>query len=442
MKNSTDIQQAFHERLDEGELMNCMRCGFCLPACPTYIHTGGNELHSPRGRIAMMKAVHDGEMAPTEEMKASLDLCLGCRACEPACPAGVTYGHLLEESRAIFAEHEEKSPVHKLVFGDLFPKPKRMKQAIGAVRLYQKSGLQKVTRTIGFLSLFPKGMKELEETLPEVIPKKERVHRAVYHAVGEKKATVAFFTGCLMDTLFHPTNKATIGLLQLAGCEVVVPAEQACCGALHGHAGEKAKGIEMAKHNITAFEASEADHIVLNAGGCGAFLQEYDTLLVKEEGDWPERAKRFAQKIQDFSSVLFTLGFIESIPLKLEEKTITFQDSCHLRNGQHVFKEPRALLQAIQGTHYVEMANADSCCGSAGVYNMLQPEMAGEILKEKMNKVNDTQADVIVTANPGCLLQMKAGCNQHSDTLTTEAMHLADLLWESVGQEQRQNVMN
>ncbi|NGP45233.1 (Fe-S)-binding protein [Bacillaceae bacterium SIJ1] len=440
MKHAADIQQAFNRRLDEGELMNCMRCGFCLPACPTYLQTGGDELHSPRGRIALMKAVHDGQMMPTEEMKESLNVCLGCRACEPACPAGVTYGHLLEESRAIFAEYEAKGPLKKMVFKELFPKKKRMEQTVGALRLYQKSGLQQLTRQLGFLSLFPAGMKEMEKTLPDVLPKTERQHAEVYRAVGETQAKVAFFAGCLMDTLFHATNKHTIHLLQLAGCEVTVPKQQGCCGALHGHAGEKTEAIAMAKRNIAAFEQSEADYIVGNAGGCGAFLEEYDTLLAQEGEDWRRRAQTFTGKMHDFSSILTLHDFTEKVPLQGTGERITFQDSCHLRNGQRVFKEPRFLLQSIAHTEYVEMQGADTCCGSAGIYNIVQPDMAASILADKMVHANETKAAIIVTANPGCLLQMKAGIEQHGEDENVEALHLADFLWECIAKDVREQV--
>ncbi|MBM7579133.1 (Fe-S)-binding protein [Jeotgalibacillus terrae] len=424
------VEQAFTERMDEGELMNCMRCGFCLPSCPTYIQTGGDEVHSPRGRIAMMKAVHDGLTPLTDEMTNSLDVCLGCRACEPVCPAGVQYGHLLEEARTIIQDYKKPSVkekvVRRTVLNELFPKNEQMNRAVGLVRFYQTSGLQKGIRKIGFLKLFPESMREMEKVLP-AIPKRTRTDRKRLLATGEKKATVAFFQGCLMDTMFQETNQNTIRLLRSAGCDIVIPEGQGCCGALHGHAGEKEKAIEMAKRNIEAFEGMEADYIVLNAGGCGAYLAGYDHLL-SQDMEWRERAARFKAKIRDFSSILIQHGFDERIRFKKRQHRVTYQDSCHLRNGMGVHHEPRQLIQMVEGADYVEMKNADGCCGSAGVYNLVQPEMSMQILDDKMKNVKEAAPGVIVTANPGCLLQMKLGIERAGLSGQVEAVHLADYL--------------
>ncbi|TFD99807.1 (Fe-S)-binding protein [Jeotgalibacillus salarius] len=426
------IEQAFTERMDEGELMNCMRCGFCLPSCPTYIQTGGDEVHSPRGRIALMKAVHDGIIPVTDEMTNSLDVCLGCRACEPVCPAGVQYGQLLEEARSIIQDYKKPSLkekiVRKTVLNELFPKNEQMNRAVGLVRFYQTSGLQKGIRKIGFLKLFPESMREMEQVLP-AIPKKVQSDRRRLLATGEKKATVAFFQGCLMDTMFQGTNQNTIRLLQSAGCDIVIPEDQGCCGALHGHAGEKNKAVDMAKRNIEAFETMEADYIVMNAGGCGAFLAGYDHLLSQDE-QWRERAGRFKAKIRDFSSILIQHGFDKRIHFKKKPHRVTFQDSCHLRNGMGVCNEPRELIRMVEGADYVEMKNADGCCGSAGVYNLVQPKMSMQILDDKMENVMEVEPGVIVTANPGCLLQMKLGIERAGLGRQIEAVHLADYLMD------------
>ncbi|REJ28386.1 MAG: glycolate oxidase [Caldibacillus debilis] len=428
------VQQDFREKMDEDELLNCMRCGFCLPACPTYIETG-KEYYSPRGRIALMKAVRDGMIDAYEEVEHTLNVCLGCRACEPVCPAGVKYGHLLEEARHIFEQHKARSlpvkAVRKTVFEGLFPHQSRMQAATSLVGFYQRSGLQKVARKIGFLKLFPKTMAEMEKILPDVPKKKEmKGRRRHFPPIGEKKATVAFFAGCLMDTLFLKTNENTIRLLQLAGCEVVVPENQGCCGALHGHSGEKEKAKELAKRNIEAFEQTDADHIVLNAGGCGGYLVDYDHLL-KDEKDWRERAKRFKNKVKDMTEILVELEFHKNVPLHLPGQILTYQDSCHLRNVMGVHDAPRKLLQAIEGAAFVELDGADKCCGSAGIYNILQPEMANQILDHKMEKVKMTNACTIVTTNPGCLMQMKMGIERHGLSGTMRAVHIADLLMEA-----------
>ncbi|TFB24407.1 (Fe-S)-binding protein [Filobacillus milosensis] len=427
------IQTDFQNRIEENELLNCMRCGFCLPACPTYIETK-DEVHSPRGRIALMKAVRDGDISSYEEVEESLNVCLGCRACEPACPAGVNYGHMLEEARAIFNEHHEHSikekTVRKTVFTHLFPNQKRMEQATSLIGFYQNSGLQKTSRKLGFMKLFPKHMQQMERALPKVAKKKSHPE-AIFKAQGETKATVAMFRGCLMDTMFHETNQSTIKLLNKAGCDVIVPDSQNCCGALHGHSGEKEGAVELAKKNIEAFEAVNCDYIITNAGGCGAFLHDYDHLLRHDE-NWAERAKSFVSKIVDFSSVLLELEFNKNFPLHIKNQIVTYQDSCHLRNVLGVFREPRELIRAVTGAEYIEMSQADHCCGSAGIYNLTQPDMSMQILDHKMENVNDTKAQTIITSNPGCLLQMKVGIEREGKSDKMRAMHLADFLLEAV----------
>jgi glycolate oxidase iron-sulfur subunit len=430
------IQKEFKEEMDYDELLNCMRCGFCLPSCPTYIETGHQEKYSPRGRIALMKGITDGVIEPDDDIAHSLDLCLGCRACEPVCPSGVHYGHLLESARAII-QRNKKEPIRvkmlrKGIFNELFPHQDRMEKVTSLIGFYQRSGLSKVARKVGFMNLFPESMSTMEKVLPEVPKRSEMKQRPrFFEHDGEKKATVALFAGCLMDTMFFETNKATIKLLQKAGCDVAIPENQLCCGALHGHNGELEKSKEMAKQNIKAFEAVKADYIITNAGGCSAFLIEYDHLL-KDDPEWAERAKNFARKLKDISAILVALDFQKKHRLRLPEQIITYQDSCHLRNVMKTFSEPRLLLQSIEGVHFVEMEGADTCCGSAGDYNIVQPDMAMQILDHKMDKVEDTNAQTIVTANPGCLLEMKLGVERANKTGRVRAVHIADVLLEAL----------
>ncbi|WP_027965330.1 (Fe-S)-binding protein [Halalkalibacillus halophilus] len=432
------IETEFQERIAEEELLNCMRCGFCLPACPTYIETQ-DEVHSPRGRISLMLAVRNGEIDTMDEMQEvehSLDVCLGCRACEPACPAGVNYGEMLEESRAILNEQNEpgikEKGIRKMTLEGLFKNPKQMQQATSLLGFYQRSGLQKTTRKLSVMRFFPEHMAQMERVLPTPTKKKDRMHAAKFPSqTSEVKATVAMFKGCLMDTLFHETNRSTIELLTLAGCDVVVPNSQNCCGALHGHSGEKSGAIDLAKENITAFEKTGADYIITNAGGCGAFLHDYGHLL-SGDIDWRERAEEFSSQIVDFSSVLIEVGFLEEVELKLGNQIVTYQDSCHLRNVLGVADAPRELIQSMDGVSYVEMKGAEQCCGSAGIYNLTQPEMSMQILDHKMEHVNATAAHTIVTTNPGCLLQMKLGIEREGQSENVRAVHLADLLLEAV----------
>ncbi|WP_040203136.1 (Fe-S)-binding protein [Neobacillus jeddahensis] len=429
------IQAQFKARMNEDELLNCMRCGFCLPTCPTYIESGYKESHSPRGRIALMKAVVDGIIEPDEEFERSLELCLGCRACEPVCPSGVNYGHLLEEARDIINQNKKFSlpvrAVRKTVFEGLFPHQGRMRQTVGLLGFYQRSGIQTIARKIGFIGLLPESLKTMEKVLPKVPTMREMKNRPEYlPAIAEKVHKVAFFSGCLMDTMFMKTNDATMRLLQLAGCEIVIPKNQACCGALHGHSGEKDTAKELAKRNIAAFEDLGADFIITNAGGCGAFLIDYDHLL-QDDAAWKDRARAFKEKIKDISEILVAIDFHKKVELKLPAQVITYQDSCHLRNVMKTASAPRVLLQTIQGVVYNEMKEADRCCGSAGIYNIVESESSMVMLDYKMKQAKATHATTIVTANPGCLLQMQLGIEREGLSAKMRAVHIVDLLAEA-----------
>ncbi len=428
-----EMRQAFVTHVDEDRLMDCMRCGFCLPACPTYLHSGHDETQSPRGRIALMKAVRDGFVEWDGSVEEAFDLCLGCRACEPACPAGVQYGSLIEETREAILSVNKQTLKEKLVrkgaFDHLFADQRKMKTAVNLVTFYQKSGLQKVARKIGFLELFPPFMKDMERVLPKP-PKRQRptVEKAAV------KVKVAFFTGCLMDTLFQETNRNTIDILEKLGCEVVIPKNQQCCGALHGHSGELEKAKRNAKANLEAFEINQIDFVVNNAGGCGSFLSEYDRLFANDPV-LHEKARLFTEKQIDVSSLLVKVGitdYLENLPSSQTLELVTYQDSCHLRNVNGVKDEPRTILKAVKDSHFVELPGAELCCGSAGIYNILQPEMATRILESKMKEVKKIQAGTIITTNPGCLLQMKVGVEREGLSTTTRAMHLVDFIHEKM----------
>ncbi|MGG0206313.1 (Fe-S)-binding protein [Bacillus mycoides] len=434
--NKENIQKEFKERLSEDELLNCMRCGFCLPTCPTYIQSGYKESHSPRGRIALMKAVVDGLIEPDEDVEDTLNVCLGCRACEPVCPSGVNYGHLLEEARDIINQNKKFSmpvrAVRKVVFEGLFPHQNRMRTLTGLIGFYQRSGLQTLTHKTGIMKLFPETLATMDLVLPKVPKMKAMKDRPEFlPAEVAKKKQVAFFTGCLMDTMFLETNNATMKLLQLAGCDIVIPKTQSCCGALHGHAGEKSGAKELAKRNIEAFEDLNIDYIITNAGGCGAYLVDYDYLL-KDDPKWDERAKQFVSKIKDITAILVELDFHKRNDLRLTPQIITYQDSCHLRNVMRTSSEPRMLLEAIQGATYREMKDADRCCGSAGIYNIVHSELSMEFLDYKMDRVHETDAATIVTANPGCLLQMKLGIEREGLSHKMRGIHIVDLLLEAI----------
>lgn len=436
VKEQEAISEQFKERMNQDELLNCMRCGFCLPTCPTYIESGYKESHSPRGRIAMMKAVVDGLVEPDEDFERSLELCLGCRACEPVCPSGVKYGHLLEEARDIINQNKKFSAstklIRKTVFNGLFPHPNRMRNVTGLIGFYQRSGIQTIARKIGFLGLLPDRLATMEKVLPQVPTMKQMKNRPEHlPAIGKQQQRVAFFSGCLMDTMFLQTNDATMKLLQLAGCEIVIPQNQTCCGALHGHSGEKQGSKELAKRNIKAFEDLNVDFIITNAGGCGSFLIDYDHLL-KDDPEWKDRAKKFAVKVKDISEILVAADFHKKVNLELPYQVITYQDSCHLRNVMKTSSAPRTLLKAIKGVEYREMKDADRCCGSAGIYNIIETEMSMVMLDYKMAQAKNTQAATIVTANPGCLLQMKIGIEREGLSSKMRGVHIVDLLLEAV----------
>ncbi|MFD2614126.1 (Fe-S)-binding protein [Paenibacillus gansuensis] len=437
------LQETLKAKLDYEQLTNCMRCGFCLPACPTFKETG-IEAESPRGRISLMKAAVDGIMEPNVMFEEQMNHCLGCRACEPACPADVKYGQLIEQAREAVELHTTQhrwwvKGIRKAVFKQLFPNQNRMRMLGAAMKVYKKSGVQTLVRKTNAVGLFSDQLASMERILPDASGKGivELMGTRV-DAKGEKLGTVGMFRGCLMDVMFTETNQKTVELLSEAGFEVVIPEAQNCCGALHAHSGEKEQAKELAKHNIRAFQEAGVDFIISNAGGCGAILVEYDHLL-HDEPDWHEQAIWFAKRVRDISTILVEKGR----PLKyaalaedLGPVTVTYQDSCHLRNVMKGGQAPRQLLQQAAGGAYVEMKDAGSCCGSAGIYNITQPEMSNQLLEHKMENVNATGARYLVTSNPGCHLQMKLGIEKHGCSGQMEAVHIADFLYERLVRQQ------
>lgn len=421
-------------KLPYDETIQCVQCGYCLPACPTYV-TMGKETHSPRGRINLVKMAAEGRIAITD-MKESINLCLGCRACETACPSGVEYGKILEGAREVLHEQQAQSAPVKWTqdtfFKKLMPNSKRLNQMANVLWLYQSSGLQKIVHKGKLSKILPSSLAAFEEILPKITSPKARRRRPVVFKPGEgiqTKWKVAFFTGCIMDAMFEKINRLSMELLAAAGCEVYVIKEQTCCGALHSHSGRMEESRSLAKQNIIAFESLDVDFIVNNAGGCGAALVEYDHLL-KGDPEWEERAAVFAKKNRDISQLLAEC----SLPFKHRiEEVITYQRSCHMTNVQKVVSKPLALIKSIPGATYKEMENPHMCCGSAGIYNMVNYEESMEILDAKMIDSKNTQATVVVTTNPGCLLQMQLGIQREGLSGTVRAVHLAELLAESMG---------
>ena len=417
------------EGLTDDDLAQCVHCGLCLNACPTYRETG-LEMESPRGRIYLVKAAKEERIPLNETFLQHIFLCLDCRACETACPSGVQYGKIIEAARgeAIAARPGGAAPrfLRWLVFKQLFPYPRRLNLAARLLRFYQTSGVQGFVRRRGILKLFG-AFGQAETLLPKLSDEFHGVPRAeVVPARGEAKRRVGFVTGCIMPYFFGETNRATVNVLTRNGCEVVIPKAQRCCGALGVHAGARETAKDLARRNIDAFEPHGLDVIISNAAGCGTALKEYDVLL-ENDPDYAERARAFAERVKDISEFLAEIEVDTSFgPV---EKRVTYQDACHLAHGQRVRSQPRALLQAIPGLEFVEMKNSDHCCGSAGVYNIVQAEMAQRVVAPKVANIAATDADYVVVGNPGCMLQMDNALA--ADGVATRSLHTMELLEEA-----------
>ncbi|MDP9339275.1 MAG: heterodisulfide reductase-related iron-sulfur binding cluster [Acidobacteriota bacterium] len=406
----------------------CIHCGLCLNACPTY-RLWNLEADSPRGRIHQMIHVEQGNFPVTDSFVDHIDKCLDCRACETACPSAVEYGKLVEYARARI-ERDYHRPLlsriaRDIVYRRLLPHPGRIAKVARLLRFYQRSGLQSLARSTGILRLLR--LAERERLLPRVDDHFffDRLGK-VFPAHGVRRARVAFFSGCVANVTFAELNAATIRVLTANGCEVIVPGEQLCCGALAAHAGIRDIARQLARTNLRAFAAMEAgdmDAIVTNAAGCGSTLKEYDHLFTKDEPEYAQ-ARAFANKTRDVTEFLAALGI--SAPLKSQPLRVTYQDSCHLLHGQKIREAPRALLRSIPGLHLVELPFSEICCGSAGVYNVTQTGAALDLLAEKMRYAQSTEAQIIATSNPGCLLQMRAGARLHGGS--QQVLHVIELL--------------
>ena len=388
------------------ELMEkCVHCGFCLPACPTYA-LWGEEMDSPRGRIYLMKLALEGKAEMNEKWVGHFDSCLGCVACMPACPSGVEYGKLIEATRAQIERNFQRPTAEKLHRGllfETFTKPERLKLLRWPLLAYQKAGLQGALRAIGAFKLLPKSVGAMDALLPRVAP--SEAVAPITHAVGEKRHRVGLLLGCVQRTFFSQVNAATARVLAAEGCEVIAPPEQTCCGALFVHAGEEERAQELARKTIDAFEQAGVDTIAINAAGCGSNVKEYGHLL-RDDSAYAQRAKRFAGKCKDISEILSELSpRAERKPLRAR---VAFHDSCHLQHAQGVRAQPRSLLAGIPGVQLLEIPEAPICCGSAGIYNLVQPEAATELGDRKAGLIAPLQADVVATGNPGCILQLQA----------------------------------
>jgi glycolate oxidase iron-sulfur subunit len=415
----------------DGELLaDCVHCGFCLPACPTYV-LWGEEMDSPRGRIYMMQKAAEGAAPLDENFKRHIDQCLGCMACMTACPSGVQYGKLIEDTRAQ-VERNIARPVSDSLFRRMlfatFPHASRLRAVALPLLVYQRSGLQRVVRGSGLLKLLPKRLAAMEALLP-VVPANFATKMPVRTAaLDTPRRRVGMLAGCVQQVFFAHVNAATARVLAAEGCEVITPTEQGCCGALMLHSGLESEAAEMARRMIAAFEAAEVDTIVINAAGCGSTMKEYGYLL-RDDPAWAERARAFSAKCKDIAEVLCELEPVAARnPLKMR---VAYHDACHLRHAQGIFREPREVLTAVPGLEIAEIAEASLCCGSAGVYNLLQPETAEELGDRKVANLLETRAAAVVSANPGCLLQLMAGLRRRGEK-AMPAFHMVELVDASI----------
>lgn len=436
-QKTPDTISLLHDLTYEAANM-CVQCGYCLPVCPTYT-TLASETHSPRGRINLVKMAAEGKIDILEDLKEPIELCLGCRACEVVCPVNVPYGEIYNGALQVIAKVKKERQVRssasdktlQWMLKKVFPKKQRLRTLGSFAWFYQASHVDKVVRKTKLLDTISPKMAAFEKALPNVKrPQKMYQFGATYSPHEEPRARVAFFPGCVMDALMAEINKKTIELLRKIGCEVVIPEAATCCGALQAHRGEVEVAKELAQQNITAIEELHVNYIVSNAGGCGAMLYEYDELFANES-NWQERAKQFKAKIMDITEILVALG-----PLPFTQKwqgVITYQDSCHLRNVQGVKEAPRQLLEAIPGATFIEMKNSQLCCASGGIYNVFHYEESMKMLDQKMTHALETNAQTIVTTNPGCLLQMRLGIERSGKADEMQALHIVEVLAEVCG---------
>jgi glycolate dehydrogenase iron-sulfur subunit len=424
--------------IDYELVLDCVHCGLCTSACPTYVENG-NEADSPRGRIYLMRSVIDGQLDLDEDVKRHLDLCLNCRACETACPSGVQYGKLIEPFRLHMAEKEPGRMVQALsrlqrwMLFHIFPSRLRTRLALGPVRLMQWTGIDWLMRKSGLLHLFPQRMREMHGMLP-------RMHRhygqlpEVLPAEGKRRARVALFLGCVADAIYPQTQIATARVLQKNGCEVWVPRAQACCGALHYHSAMEAEAQHYALRNLEVFglnaiDPDRVDAIITNAAGCGAMLKDYGHLLHHTEH--AEAALKFVAKTKDVSEFLMELGPIKPThPLPIRA---TYHDACHLRHAQKIANPPRQLLDLIPGLELVALPESEICCGAAGSYNLTQPEMAEALGERKVKNILATGTQAVLMGNVGCIMQITRHLKKSAPDIWVA--HTIDALWASYSGE-------
>lgn len=414
-----------------------MHCGLCLPQCPTYALTG-LEKSSPRGRIRLIKAVADGDLPITQGFVDEMNFCLDCQACETACPAGVKYGALVEAARAqIFQQGYESMTstlLKKLFLRWFFRTPVRIRALASLIRIYQQSGLQWFMQRSGLLKLLSRRLQEVQTLAPKISEMlSSRVYPERIKPYGATRYRVGFLTGCIMDVAFADINADTIELLRHCGCEVVIPRGQVCCGSLQAHNGDREAARKLARINVEIFSREPFNAIVINSAGCGAFMKEYGHLF-PHEPLLAENARKVSEKIQDVTEFLIAIGFQvdgSGRTNRFAGKRITYHDACHLVHTQKISRQPRELIQMIPGIEYVELPESTWCCGSAGIYNIVRYDDSMKLLARKVENIKRIRPDVIVTGNPGCLIQIQHGLEREG--LSIELLHTATFLRQAYG---------
>lgn len=400
----------------------CVHCGFCLATCPSYLEVG-QEMDSPRGRIYLMKAALHQRASLSADIVAHFDTCLGCLACETACPSGVQYGPLIEQTRAVIEQHAPRTISDRWFRHLLFwvlPYPGRLRFLALPMKLATL-----IKRQPTLLALLPQRLRALAQLAPESAPADEVAERTP--AVGPPRARIGVVTGCVQRVFFGEVNAATVRVLAAEGCDVVAPRAQGCCGALALHAGTRERAKEFARQLIAVFEQNPVNHIAINAAGCGSTMKEYGELL-HDDPAWASRARAFAAKVRDVTEILADLA--PRAPRHPVRARIAYHDACHLAHGQGVRSQPRQILDAIPGVELVPIGESDVCCGSAGIFNLVQPEMASSLGRRKAEQLAAANADLVVTSNPGCILQIRA--SSPSNQQAPPVMHIVEVIDASI----------
>lgn len=414
-------------------MYKCVHCGFCLQACPTYLETG-LETESPRGRIALMKAVNEGRIGITPSVTRHWDLCIQCRACEVACPSGVPYGKLIESTMSQVNSRREKSWTTKIVSNiilkRIIPHRNRLLLIIKFLRLYQLTGIQKVLRNSGLLNLLSPYLSELEKSAPQVPATILETSGQTIRAIGVKRSRVALLSGCIMPLVNGPEMEAVIRVLTRNGCDVIVTQNQVCCGAINSHMGDLQTTRTLAKRNIDAFLNSDVDAVIVASAGCGIRMKEYGDLL-RNDTAYASKAQTLSSLVKDIHEFLAELPIIP--PKGHLNYQVTYQDSCHLSHAQRITEPPRMLLRSIPGIKLIEMDNPSKCCGAGGTYTITERDFSLRLLDSKIKDIDKTQASIVATANPGCVIQLQYGIKINCHNRTVK--YVTDLLDESYSTE-------